>query len=436
MSTSGSDNVLTTMNELLKLQQEHGIENPFTAKQSPLVKKFTTKSSPWGRGLRHPVLVTGASNVGFRSIDSIAFPTPETNLPKEYSVTPTKGMTAMTLTGDLIRRCEKGEKAAYENAVDMIKEHIKGVSSQRTSLAAWNEDTSGKIAEVESISGSVIRLYDHYAKEGIAVSTQKKVGGRGTQFIRNGMKLVFAAVGGGSQAATYLTAVNRTARTVTVDSATGIDAADIVLYGEGTTSGTNNDYGAAMVGLPYIADTDNTYFGLSKSTYPVLQGVEAYMGASASTYGDFDDGKLQDFINKLENRNNDPVKLLVMSRQVYQEYYTASLRPQMQWAPGDKRDVGPGELFINGLPILIDQFCEPGAIYGLVDPSGICLHTETPIGWEMVGMDRTTNTTSGLFQDEFAIGMLFVGQMYSWRPWETGRMTGVETTMGPADGNY
>jgi len=137
-------------------------------------------------------------------------------------------------------------------------------------------------------------------------------------------------------------------------------AKDQVLYVQGSKD-------LEITGLGKLFSTDDTLYGLSKTTYPWLKSYK-----TDSTEKEISDMLIQEAIDFLEENNDAGINFISCSskvRRAYQQYLTAYRRNV------DIAELAGGFKTIthNGIPVVADRFVEDDAMY-LLNTNDFTLH--------------------------------------------------------------
>lgn len=195
----------------------------------------------------------------------------------------------------------------------------------------------------------------------LVASTALVVDTPGAQYLFPGMRIdIWSAVAGTLEASNVkISSISDDELTVTLATAVTVSNNSIICRAGVLTGVTSVDDAKEVMGLEGISD-DNTLFttfqGLSRATYPVLNG-SITDASSASLTSDL----LQRGIDKAERRSGKTVDIIVSHRNQRRQYLSLAV-PQKRFM-SDKLDLGFQVLEFNGMPWLVSHECQRANVY-------------------------------------------------------------------------
>jgi len=195
----------------------------------------------------------------------------------------------------------------------------------------------------------------------------------GARFLRVGDIIAFISAAGALVAVRTITAIAADLASITVDSAVTL-ADNVFVVRCATTGSTSVDdtaYGKEVMGLPGLIDDGTyvaTYFGNSRTTYPVLKAH------AASSVGDLSLTKIQQAFDAAEQKGNGSIKAMWAHHSVRRAYLAllSSFRQyQNEWAKkpdgGFKGAALDFDIEYAEVPMKTDRDCPYGMIFGVDD---------------------------------------------------------------------
>jgi hypothetical protein len=219
-------------------------------------------------------------------------------------------------------------------------------------LATVNANTSASVSFVGAVSSSF--------------------GGFGTKYLRVGDKIDIwdptFVTNRNSNTAVTITAINPSTGSVTTDTSLTLTAADVVVR----FLSANKEY----QGLHLASDnsTSVTFQGLSRATYPTVQGT-----LIAANGNSLNEQQLQQLESSISARSGREMDQLVASEAQLNAYVGLG-QGLKRYQNTMKLDRGFNELEYNGVPLRKDTFCLPSVVYGF-DKSVIKNGEVAPLKW-------------------------------------------------------
>lgn len=237
------------------------------------------------------------------------------------------------------------------------------------------------------------------------------------------------------QTGTKITAIS--GNTITVTTAQTLTTGDIVARAGNNTSATATK---ELNGLDVIVDdgTDfsgiTSYYGITRSSYPVLYGQRLDIGSSTAVPGDttttLSENKLQYGVDQARKKNGGYVDLFVTdydTRRRYANLLQGNKRYPLdgvtapQFAGGFERsrdlrtNMGEG-LSFDGAPLIASRLAPGNKMWGL-DTSSWKIFQQSEIEWVMNGdsiLHPLLNASSS--QDGYRFAMFYDAQLYCEAP--------------------
>lgn len=195
----------------------------------------------------------------------------------------------------------------------------------------------------------------------LVASTALVVDTPGAQYLYPGMRIdIWSAVAGTLEASNVkITAINDDDVTVTLASAVTVSNNSIIVRAGVLTGVASVDDAKEVMGLEGLSDDGSLFTsiqGLSRSTYPVLNGSVTDASAAALT-GDM----LQRGADKVERKSGKTVDIMVSHRNQRRQYLSL-VTPQKRFM-SDKLDAGFKVLEWNGIGWLVSHECQKSNVY-------------------------------------------------------------------------
>lgn len=252
------------------------------------------------------------------------------------------------ITGPSIE-ATKGSKAAFADALTRAVEDTKEIAKLDLQRQAWGDGT-GILFKVDgAVAASVtVPVKDPYGLAYVAglTNTEKTI------TAKRGMLVWFAT----SDENREITAVDRAAGTVTVDSAVTLVDGESVYRGEATGTSQNSE----VTGINGFLQTTGNYLGLPRAGYPELQAnIVTFGGTMADLEDDMQATDDTIFVN-----GTDPYTLILTTVGIRREY-VRQLQSQRRQVNPMKLEGGFDAVEFNGKGLAVDKDAPPQRMYFL-----------------------------------------------------------------------
>jgi hypothetical protein len=208
-------------------------------------------------------------------------------------------------------------------------------------------DGTGTLASVNANTSAVTTF---------VAKTGSTFGAFGVKYLRVGDAIdiwdpTFATQRNSTSSILTITAINPTTQTVTVSAAQTLTAGDVTVR----NLSANKEY----QGLFLASDNSSsvTFQGLSRSTYPIVQGT--LIAANGSSFAE---QQLQQLLSQISARSGKEADTIVASDSQLNAYVGLG-QGLKRYTNTNKLDRGFTELEYNGVPLRRDVFCTPSAVY-------------------------------------------------------------------------
>lgn len=255
----------------------------------------------------------------------------------------------------------------------------------------------------------------------LVASTALVVDTPGTQYFFPGMRIdVWTAVGGVQEASNVkINSINDDTNTLTLASAVTVSNNSIICRAGVLTGVSSVDDAKEVMGLEGLSDDASLFTniqGLSRATYPVLNGSVTDLSSAAIT-----NDALQRAADKVERRSGKNVDILVSHRNQRRQYLS-TVTPQKRFM-SDKLDAGFQVLEWNGIPWLVSHECQNSNVY-MYNKASVRKWVNTPLklddsGGTTVYHIPRTDTVECYYKSYDAVG--------SYQPNAVGRIENAAT---------
>ena len=271
-----------------------------------------------------------------------------------------KGRSQITWERNLLG---SGGESAYivEDIANKIVNDIGRAFRHRLCSWIYGYTYNGALGSVKSASGTTITLNAHTDSSGEP----------GVKYLARNMKIIidgasdFAAGSESTSNATTITGIDLSNNTITTedDISSGVSASDIVVPGEVVSSTAYDEYGKAITGLrQHINDDTGTYQGLSRSTYPEIQGN--VLDNSGSLRALTEALVLQAIDAPMEKTfDSEPAVDFIITTPALSRKWQALFTGYRRFGPNEPLTGANREVRIAGLEPLVDVYCPPGHIF-------------------------------------------------------------------------
>jgi hypothetical protein len=230
-------------------------------------------------------------------------------------------------------------------------------------------DGSGTLASVNANTSSSTSL---------VAKTGSTFGAFGVKYLRVGDAIDIWSSDGNTQrnstsVVLTITAINPTTQTVTVSAAQTLTAGDIIVR--------NGSLNKEFQGFYLASDNSSsvTFQGLSRSTYPQIQGTVIPANGNGLS-----ENHLQQLVTQVPARSSHEVDFIVAGDAQLNAYVGLG-QGLKRYQNTNKLDRGFTELEYNGTPLRKDVFCHPQFVYGM-DKATVKKGVVSPLKWsEMDG---------------------------------------------------
>ncbi len=290
--------------------------------------------------IKVPLRYGRVGGIGNRADDG-TLPTPNPRKTKQATLT-TKNIFARFQITDKIMKASKSDVASFANMLEQQIDDCR-IDAQLDFGRQTLGDGSGKLATINSVAGNVLTL-----------KTEADAAGEpGTMYFVEGMLVDIYTGSTKDTSEAEVTVVDEAAGTITVSSATGAAANDVI-YLAG-----NKDM--ELSGLKYVFES-NSIYGLDKAAYPWLAPTRTNVA------GEIADVTIQTAIDKVRRRAGSKINFLMCSagvRRAYMNYLlaTKSIVNNMELKGG-----WSAISFTSGninAPLVVDDLLMAGKMYGL-----------------------------------------------------------------------